>query len=248
MKFLLTGPEQAATADIFVGDRAGPNSQVTTGTGGALSGSSSGIIVAGINVAAMGMRAGSGTSTIDNISIRPVTTPNLLLTSAGDDDSTFDTDTGNWNKGTGWTVSGGTASHTGNAGSFQQSTLVEQYKWYALKFYVSAISGGSLFVRIGDPSNNDLSVNTTGWHEVYAQADGTYLNFFASTGVTVDIDNVIIQEVPASVARAFYLDFDGLDDNLILDGTDFGSSTNATLYKTFRGIRRIRSISCLVRQ
>ena len=33
----------------------------------------------------------------------------------------------------------------------------------------------------------------------------------------------------------YYLDFDGVDDNLILDGTDFGSSTNATLYKTFRG-------------
>ena len=33
----------------------------------------------------------------------------------------------------------------------------------------------------------------------------------------------------------YYLDFDGLDDNMILDGTDFGSSTNATLYKTFRG-------------
>ena len=33
----------------------------------------------------------------------------------------------------------------------------------------------------------------------------------------------------------YYLDFDGVDDNLILPGTDFGSSTNATLYKTFRG-------------
>jgi hypothetical protein len=181
-------------------------------------------------------RAGGVTDyDIDNISVKEVLTPNLLLTSAGDDDSTFDSDTGNWNKGTGWTISGGTASHTGSAGSFQQSALVEQFKWYLLKVYVPAISGGSLFVRIGDPNLNDLTISTTGWHQVYAQADGTYLNFFASTGVTVDIDNVIIQEVPESVARQYYLDFDGTDDNMILDGTDFGSSPNATLYKTFRG-------------
>ena len=50
-----------------------------------------------------------------------------------------------------------------------------------------------------------------------------------------DIDNVSIQEVPASVARAHYLDFDGSDDNLILDADTIAASSNATLYKTFRG-------------
>jgi hypothetical protein len=37
------------------------------------------------------------------------------------------------------------------------------------------------------------------------------------------------------VARAFYLDFDGSDDNLILDADTIAASSNATLYKTFRG-------------
>jgi hypothetical protein len=33
----------------------------------------------------------------------------------------------------------------------------------------------------------------------------------------------------------YYLDFDGADDNLILDADTIAASSNATLYKTFRG-------------
>ena len=66
------------------------------------------------------------------------------------------------------------------------------------------------------------------------------------------VDNISVKALPGYAATApsdaarptlredvgsgkYYLDFDGTDDNLILDGTDFGSSTNAALYKTFRG-------------
>ena len=56
-----------------------------------------------------------------------------------------------------------------------------------------------------------------------------------AAGDVATIDNVSIQEVPASVARAFYLNFDGSDDNLILDADTIAASSNATLYKTFRG-------------
>jgi ribosomal protein S18 len=196
-------------------------------------------------------RAGGVTDfDFDNFSVKEVLTPNLLLTSAGDDDSTFDTDTGNWSKlavgtpTTSATIAGGVANLPRDDGSnfgyiHIQVTGTTLNKWYRLRFYLpdnnvtaragAAFLGGSM-----------LNQNYLGglWHEHYMQADRDdfWISFFANLdGETAKIDNVIIQEVPASVARAFYLDFDGVDDNLILPGTDFGSSTNATLYKTFRG-------------
>ena len=67
------------------------------------------------------------------------------------------------------------------------------------------------------------------------KAGQTTFRFYGGANYDGSIDNVIVQEVPASVARAHYLDFDGSDDNLILDADTIAASSNATLYKTFRG-------------
>jgi hypothetical protein len=175
---------------------------------------------------------------IDNISVKEVLTPNLLLTSAGDDDSTFDTDTGNWTKGTGWTISGGVATGTATTASLDLAFTTKNKKWYKVLYYVSSYTSGTIRFRFSGTANvNGSIVSSAGWHEeiIQATSDNSLLRFSPASAFTGSIDNVIVQEVPASVARAFYLDFDGVDDNMILDGTDFGSSTNATLYKTFRG-------------
>jgi hypothetical protein len=177
------------------------------------------------------------TGTIDNISVKEVLTPNLLLTSAGDDDSTFDTDTGNWIKEAGWSITGGKAeASSAGSGVNLRINLGEPNKHYAITFYVEALSSGGLIPIVGGVGSGTV-ITTTGWHTQYIRCGSSlaYTGLKASGVTTATIDNVIVQEVPASVARAFYLDFDGVDDNLILPGTDFGSSTNATLYKTFRG-------------
>ena len=84
---------------------------------------------------------------IDNISVKEVLTPNLLLTSAGDDDSTFDTDTGNWDTtNAGWSIGSGVLSCDGTA--FPGNTNIDpglvQNRWYLCRMYISAISGGQI--------------------------------------------------------------------------------------------------------
>ena len=89
------------------------------------------------------------------------------------------------------------------------------------------------------------ATSTTSYVQLWGFGDGV------SDGTTV-YDNVSVKALPGYVATApsdaarptlqqdagsgkYYLDFDGTDDTFVLDATDFASSTNATLYKTFRG-------------
>ena len=183
----------------------------------------------------LNMFGSSFTGTISDVSVKEVLTPNLLLTSAGDDDSTFDTATGNWTLGAGWSITGGELVATAAAAiNADYAGVLTVGRWYKAQVYVAAYTGGTF--SIGSYGQAGLTTQSgTGWKEQYFLASHSTLSIRAIASLTADLDNVIVQEVPASVARAFYLDFDGVDDNLILDGTDFGSSTNATLYKTFRG-------------
>ena len=105
-----------------------------------------------------------------------------------------------------------------------------------MRYYVSRFAGGQ--VRpYWDNVGYGPSVSSTGWKEAYFRRGNSIFFKFVQIGSSddYDIDNVIVQEVPASVARAHYLDFDGSDDNLILDADTIAASSNATLYKTFRG-------------
>ena len=174
-------------------------------------------------------------SSLSNISVKQVLTPNLLT----GDDSTFDTDTGNWNKGAGISITSGVlrfTSATSGTSAYSGDIEATSKRWYLVRLYVAAYTAGSARVRVNSTSAlTDLNVNSTGWYSTFVQAESVStrgLDIIATGTTTMDIDNVIVQEVPASVARAFYLDFDGAADNLILDADTIAASSNATLYKT----------------
>ena len=170
---------------------------------------------------------------------------------------TFDTDS-DWSKGTGVTISGGVldvGSDVVGVPASQGATTAVADAWYEFSYEIVSINtvGGGVSLRFG----NTLTPieTTTGTKTGTIQATNTDpLQVLKRDGATFDgtVDNISVKELPHYVATApydaarptlredvgsgkYYLDFDGTDDNLILDGTDFGSSTNATLYKTFRG-------------
>lgn len=67
------------------------------------------------------------------------------------DDSTFDSDTGNWDKGIEWTIAGGKATHSGEAGNLRLDTPLMgasgKYTWVQLT--VSGQTAGILKVNYG---------------------------------------------------------------------------------------------------
>jgi hypothetical protein len=171
----------------------------------------------------------------DNISVRKVLTPNLIT------NGTFDTDS-DWTKNTGWTISGGKAiSASGGAAVFQSlAGWATAHKWYRVVWNISSYTSGTVAARIGSglSQNYGAQRSSAGTFVDYIlySGDGTNFNILSDGSDFIgEIDYVIVQEVPASVARAHYLDFDGSDDNLILDADTIAASSNATLYKTFRG-------------
>ena len=89
---------------------------------------------------------------------------------------------------------------------------------------VSSVTDGTSFLS---GANNALST------QEYNNTLRAWSQQSVQSGVTWHFGDATYDETHPDTG--YYLDFDGLDDNLILDGTDFGSSTNATLYKTFRG-------------
>jgi len=91
-------------------------------------------------------------------------------------------------------------------------------------FDVSSVTNGTGFLQNADSALSTQEYNNTlrAWSQQSVQS-----------GVTWHFGDATYDETHPDTG--YYLDFDGLDDNMILDGTDFGSSTNATLYKTFRG-------------
>jgi surface protein len=89
---------------------------------------------------------------------------------------------------------------------------------------VSSVIDGSGFLQ---NANNALST------QEYNNTLRAWSQQSVQSGVTWHFGDATYDETHPDTG--YYLDFDGLDDNMILPGTDFGSSTNATLYKTFRG-------------
>ena len=131
----------------------------------------------------------------DNVSVQEVG-ENMTV------NGTFDYDSA-WNKGTGWTISGGTASCDGSQTSNvsfkqDQETLrgkIDAGKQYTLTFTLSGHSGGGV-----NPHIRNLG------HGVYITGNGTYtivltagtgndgLNFYAQDNFVGSIDNVILTE------------------------------------------------------
>jgi len=108
----------------------------------------------------------------------------------------FDTDA-NWTKGTGWTISGGTASCDGSQSSqsnFFQSSVVPINTTYEVKF-TATISAGGVALAIGG-SNAQTITTSSGTYTFISQATSgdAHLYFSANSTFVGSIDNVSVTE------------------------------------------------------
>ena len=127
-----------------------------------------------------------------------VNTPNLVI------NGTFDEDA-NWTKGTGWTISGGTASCDGSQSSptqLHQENLVnfaDTYKHiWQIVFTVSGYSAGTVAPGMGG-YDFESTVNANGTYKVVANPSDSDSNrrvyFHASSDFVGSIDNVKVYKV-----------------------------------------------------
>jgi hypothetical protein len=163
------------------------------------------------------MAIASGTHKVDNVRLQEVG-ENLVT------NGTFDTDSF-WTKGTGWTISGGTAScdgsQTGNT-SFKQSVNdsgnIVQGKEYTLTFTLSGHSGGGVNPHLrGDGYGTNITGNGT--YTINLVSGGSTvdsLNFYAEANFVGSIDNVILTEGSHPVIQSIPYGYDVKD--VYIDG------------------------------
>ncbi len=89
---------------------------------------------------------------------------------------------------------------------------------------VSSVTNGTNFLLSANNALTTQEYNNTlvNWSQLSLQS-----------GVTWHFGDATYDEYHPNTR--YYLDFDGADDNLILDADTIAASSNATLYKTFRG-------------
>ena len=89
---------------------------------------------------------------------------------------------------------------------------------------VSSVTNGASFLSGANNALTTQEYNNTlvNWSQLSLQS-----------GVTWHFGDATYDEYHPNTR--YYLDFDGADDNLILDADTIAASSNATLYKTFRG-------------
>ena len=139
----------------------------------------------------------------------------------------FDTDS-DWTKGTGWTISGGTANFTPN-GSFinlTQSGILTSDKNYTVKYTLSNVTAGNVRARLGTQDGTTAS------------SDGTYTGIITSNGSDFSIrtngafsgsvDNVSVKAINDKhhATTVFY------GDELVTNGT---FDTNITGWDSLGG-------------
>ena len=126
-------------------------------------------------------------------SIKPLQTlGSELVTNGG-----FDTDS-NWVKGTGWTISGGTANQDGSNGILRQTNVVSTNTKVKVTFDLTNYGGsGNLQVKFA-PSIHTITLTGDGSYTVFT--DGTNsvngdLQIITQSGFVGSIDNVSVKEV-----------------------------------------------------
>ncbi len=109
----------------------------------------------------------------------------------------FDTDS-DWNKGTGWSISGGKANATSSPSGQRLSqfnlgqTINRPYK---ITISVSNLTQGGFGIWLGG-ANTSLNINTNGNHTIYLTPINTAQLFIFTNGTTSgSIDNVSVREV-----------------------------------------------------
>lgn len=110
---------------------------------------------------------------------------------------TFDADA-NWTKGTGWTISGGTANASAaTTGSLTQAISLTSGRAYSVTYTVSGISAGQFIARFTGGttvSGTGRTANGTYTELLTAAPGNTTLDILQSTDCNGSIDNVSVFE------------------------------------------------------
>ena len=101
-----------------------------------------------------------------------------------------------WNKGTGWTIGSGVATHAaGTASDLDQTISVTEDTFYRVEFDVSGRTAGSVTPKIGGTSGTAIDADDTDIKEtIRAGADGDVV-FSATSDFDGSVDNVSVKEV-----------------------------------------------------
>lgn len=111
---------------------------------------------------------------------------------------TFAADT-NWNKGAGWSIADGVATHTGGSTTMSQNVLVVG-TWYQVQWTVATYTSGTPFVRIGTSGNTGKARSAAGTYYDVSRADAIASAGLAGAG-DYTIDNVYFR--PITLASMF---------------------------------------------
>lgn len=113
-----------------------------------------------------------------------------IITNASDRD--FSSDTGFWSKGTGWTISGGSANHVAGSNSqLSRAALLTVGKTYDVSLTVVGYGGGATLQLSDSPT----VISGFGTYIVRLVATVTSLQIWASSAGTLSIDNLSVKEV-----------------------------------------------------
>jgi|GEM_PF-6567655 len=102
----------------------------------------------------------------------------------------FDEDA-SWTKGTGWTISGGTANATTASATLAQAGILTAPSTYRIKYTITR-SAGTITPTFGTTAGTTRSTSGTFTEEVVADATGFS---FVTSGFTGTVDNVSIREL-----------------------------------------------------
>lgn len=113
---------------------------------------------------------------------------------------------GSWSLGTGWSISGGLASHAaGTASAIAQSITFALGKWYRFGFRMSGVSAGTLTPRITGGTNIFGTARTANglWTDrVQSVSGNTAAGFVASADFAGSLDDAVIyRETPGCLAQ-----------------------------------------------
>jgi len=135
----------------------------------------------------------------------------------------FATDS-DWNKGTGWTISGGKATHTGATGNLSQDVGIGG-KTIFLTFDILSIADGVCNVYDINNATTYASFSTTGTKTLYFQSVSNSIGF-RSNSTNVSIDNVSVKEVTGQTTKAScpHILAEPQRTNLITESSDLSSS------------------------
>ncbi|NPV12729.1 MAG: LamG domain-containing protein [Ignavibacteria bacterium] len=159
------------------------------------------------------------------------------------DNSTFDSDTGFWYKGTGWSISGGKAIANYVNITVLSANILQVGKRYRVKFTIGDYSGSGdcgistdRFTNITMIQGSDIRASGNGTIEFIGEALTTALDFYGRTTNYFTIDNVECYQV-GSVAE--YLPQNAgamgwLESQNGLHGTTYGNPIALAGYRDYK--------------